>query len=253
MKTKETALILAATALLAAGGRAVASTDGRIESAVKNSYTFKNYLKDDDIKIEAKDGVVTLTGTVSEQSHKSLAKDTAQNLPGVKRVEERLNVRSDAPAERSDAWITTKVKTALLFHRSVSASGTEVETRDGVVVLSGRADSGAQKSLTEEYVRDVDGVKSVDNRMTVGVQDGAKASGSSSLDQKFDDASVTAEAKAALMFHRSTSAFNTSVKTQDGVVTLRGHASSDAEKALAGKVVSDVKGVKSVHNQITVE
>ncbi|MDP2971226.1 MAG: BON domain-containing protein [Deltaproteobacteria bacterium] len=36
---------------------------------------FKTYLKGDDIKIESKDGVVTLTGSVSEESHKSLAQE----------------------------------------------------------------------------------------------------------------------------------------------------------------------------------
>lgn len=41
-------------------------TDDYIESAAKQSYVFKTYLKSDDVKIESKDGAVTLTGTVSE-------------------------------------------------------------------------------------------------------------------------------------------------------------------------------------------
>ena len=45
-------------------------TDDRIESSAKKSYVFKTYLKNDDIKIQSKDGAVTLTGTVSEESHK---------------------------------------------------------------------------------------------------------------------------------------------------------------------------------------
>ena len=42
--------------------------DSRIESSAKKSYVFKTYLKGDDIKIQSKDGVVTLTGTVAEES-----------------------------------------------------------------------------------------------------------------------------------------------------------------------------------------
>ena len=95
--------------------------DDLIESSAKKSYVFKTYLKDDDIKIQSRDGAVTLTGTVSEESHKSLAQDTVAGLPGVKTVDNRLEVKGERPAENSDAWLITKVKTTLLFHRSVSA------------------------------------------------------------------------------------------------------------------------------------
>ena len=50
--------------------------DNRIESSAKKTYVFKTYLQADDIKIKSMDGVVTLTGTVSEESHKSLALET---------------------------------------------------------------------------------------------------------------------------------------------------------------------------------
>jgi osmotically-inducible protein OsmY len=56
-----------------------------------------------------------------------------------------------------------------------------------------------------------------------------------------------------LLSHRSTSALNTKVKTKDGVVTLAGKAKNAAEKELATKLVIDVKGVKSINNQMTIE
>jgi hyperosmotically inducible protein len=92
--------------------------DDRIESAAKNSYVFKTYLKGDDIKIESKDGAVTLTGTVADESHKSLARETVASLPGVKSVDNRLELKSERPAEHSDAWLGLKVKMLLLFHRN---------------------------------------------------------------------------------------------------------------------------------------
>ncbi len=46
-------------------------------------------------------------------------------LPGVKSVDNRLEVKGDHPAEQSDAWLIAKVKTTLLFHRSVSGLKTE--------------------------------------------------------------------------------------------------------------------------------
>ena len=60
-----------------------------------------------------------------------------------------------------------KVKTALLFHRNVRATKTDVNVKDGIVSLSGEASSMAQKELTTEYAKDVEGVKEVKNEMTV--------------------------------------------------------------------------------------
>jgi len=56
--------------------------DDRIESSAKQSHVFKTYLKDDDIKIQSREGIVTLTGIVSEESHKFLARETVAGLPG---------------------------------------------------------------------------------------------------------------------------------------------------------------------------
>jgi len=84
------ALMLAAVVLLVFSVPVQASkVDDQIISSAKNSYVFKNYLKNDDIKIQSKDGAVTLTGTVSEESHKTLARETVAGLPGVKTVDKR--------------------------------------------------------------------------------------------------------------------------------------------------------------------
>ncbi len=240
-------MMVAAVALLALSMPVYASKDSRIESSAKKSHVFMTYLKADDITIQSKDGAVTLTGTVSEESHKSLAQETVAGLPGVKSVDNRLEVKGTSPAMNTDAWITAKVKTMLLFHRSVSAM-TEVNTTDGIVTLQGKATSQAQKDLTTEYAKDVEGVKDVKNEMTI-----AKTSKKAQTAVgKIDDASITALVKMTLLYHRSTSALNTKVTTKNGVVTLSGKASNAAEKDLATKFAKDVNGVKSVKNQMTI-
>jgi osmotically-inducible protein OsmY len=222
--------------------------DNNIESSAKKSYVFQTYLKADDIKVKSEDGVVSLTGTVSEESHKSLAQETVADLPGVKSVDNMLEVKGTPPAKMSDAWITAKVKTIFLFHRNVSAM-TEVDTKAGIVTLQGKAANEAQKDLTTEYAKDVEGVKGVNNEMTVG----KIAKKKQTVGQKIDDASITAQVKMTLLYHRSTSALNTSVKTKRGIVTLSGKAKSGAEMDLATKFANDVNGVKSVNNQMTIE
>ncbi|NLC71966.1 MAG: BON domain-containing protein [Desulfuromonadaceae bacterium] len=243
-------LLVAAVSVLALSTPlSAAEMDDRIESAAKNSYVFRNYLKDSDIKIQSKAGAVTLTGTVTEESHKALAGETVAALPGVTSVDNNLAVKGEQPAETSDAWLMAKIKTTLLFHNSVSGLHTEVDVKEGIVTLRGEAKSHAQKELTTEYTADIEGVRAVNNEMTVK----KTSEEPRTLGDKIDDASITALVKLTLLYHRSTSALNTSVTTKDGVVTLSGKAGNTAELDLATKLANDVKGVKSVNNLMTVQ
>jgi osmotically-inducible protein OsmY len=164
-------------------------------------------------------------------------------------VDNQLTINGDQPAEHSDAWITAKVKATLLFHRNVSASGTTVYTKDGVVTLQGVASSAAAKELTGEYAKDVENVKEVKNDLTIDMAPGKP---DSTTGDKIDDASITAQVKASLLSHHSTSALHTTVSTTDGVVTVGGVAKNDAEKSLVTKLVGDINGVISVINNMTI-
>jgi osmotically-inducible protein OsmY len=237
------------TMLITSSPLRAADADSRIESSAAKSYTFKTTLKGDSIKVDSKDGIVTLTGTVTNASQKSLAEDTVSSLPGVKSVDNQLVISGAQPAEHSDAWITMKVKTELLFHRNVSATGTSVYTDNGVVTLQGVASSQAEKELTTEYAKDIDHVKSVNNEMTIAK---TPAMADATMGDKIDDASITAEVKSSLLSHRSTSAIHTTVSTTDGVVTVGGIAKNDAEKSLVTKLASDIEGVTSVVNNMTI-
>jgi hyperosmotically inducible periplasmic protein len=245
----KTLLAIVVALLVAAALSQASPTDDRVEAAAKQSYVFKTYLKDDHIKIESKDGIVTLTGTVAEDSHKTLAEDTVASLPGVKTVESRLEVKQPGPLIKSDDWISAKVKAGLLFHRHVSARDTKVTVKGGVVTLRGEASSPAEKDLATEYTRDVEGVKDVVNEMSI--REGKQPE--RTIGEKIDDASITAQVKMTLLTRRSTSAVNTKVETKDGIVTLTGKAQNAAERDLVTKIVTDINGVKTVNNQMTIE
>jgi len=244
-------IMLAAAVMLAFTAPAhAAKIDSRIELSAKQSYVFKTYLQGDDIKIQSRDGAVTLTGVVSEFFHKNLAQETVADLPGVKSVDNRLEVKGAAPTANSDAWLRDKVKVALMFHRSVSSSDTVVEVKDGIATLKGTTFSQSQKELTTEYARDVEGIKDVKNEMVV-----SKTSKRTprTVGEKIDDASITAQVNMTLLNHRSTSVLNTRVKTKRGVVTVGGKAKNSAEKDLVSKLVNDIHGVKSVKNRMIIE
>jgi osmotically-inducible protein OsmY len=227
--------------------------DDKIESSFRNSYVAKTYLKDDSVQIEAKNGIVTLTGAVADESHKSLAEETAAGLPAVTRVDNHLEVRShyaDHAGVASNDWIAAKVKATLLFHSKVSA-GTAVTVKDSVVTLAGTADSLNQEKLTADYARGVDGVTDVKNHMTISAAPSDTTKDKDKAMEEIDDASVTAQIKMALLFDRSTSSLKTTVKTANGVVTLTGKATTNTERDHVTNMVSDIKGVKSVKNRMT--
>lgn len=223
--------------------------DNRVESAAKDSYVFKTYLKDDHITVNSKDGMVTLTGDVANDGHKSLAENTVENLPGVTSVNNQLAVTNPSTPENSDAWLGLKVKTALLFRRNINGLGTKVSVKDGLVTLNGDVQTQAQKDLTGLYASEVDGVKTVDNQLAVVP---SAPTGQETFKDKIDDASITAQVKMTLLFNRSTSALKTKVETQDGVVTLSGPAKDAAEKDLVTQLVSDINGVVNVVNNMDV-
>ena len=124
-------------------------------------------MKEDSIKTESVNGAVILTGTVAAPSHKSLAQDTVEGLPGVVSVDNQLKIKGDQPAEHSDTWINTKVRSTLLFHRNVSAAGTSVYVKDGVVTLTGPAPSPEAALQATKIAKDIKGVVSVNNQLVV--------------------------------------------------------------------------------------
>ena len=226
--------------------------DDRIESAAKQSYVFKIFLIGDTIHIKSKDGVVTLTGTVSAEPYKLLARETVASLPGVTSVENHLVAPGEVPDRYKDAWLVTKVKSTLMFHRHLNAAEIQVSAKDGAVTLrGGQAISTEQKNLATEYAEDVEGVVTVDNEMTVLTP--GLPSNESLTRKPMDDASISALVKVTLLYHRSTSALEASVETKEGVVTIGGKAGSQAEKERATKLASDVYDVKMVVNNMTVE
>jgi hyperosmotically inducible protein len=245
MKSFKLLTLLLAASLPASLALADHGTDNRIEVTAKGSYNFHVVLQDK-VKADADNGVVTLKGTVQDNDQKALAEDTVSGLPGVVRVDNKISVEGGEP-EHSDGWIALKVRSLLVVRANVSATATHVEVHGGVVTLSGTADSIAQKELTEEYAKEVAGVQSVTNNISVNSPGDAKPT----MREQVDDTSITSQVKLALLGNRATSAIKTKVKTQDGVVTLWGEAENAAEKDLAGRLALRVRGVVSVTNEMT--
>lgn len=266
MKTSKLFSVLALSAGLPLVALADTALDRRIEDTAKNSYNF-NQVLDKKVEVKVRDGVATLTGKVQDESQRQLAENTVSGLQGVTRVNNEIKVEGGA-REGSDDWIAMKIRGALLARANVSFADTKVNVTNGSVLLTGTAESVAQKELTEAYVKDIQGVRTVNNQIRV-VEKADRAAVNADVNRdadnrravrtdddrardKIDDASITAQIKYELLSHRSTSALKTNVNTVNGKVIISGDATSDAEKDLVTKLAKNVRGVTDVDNNMNV-
>ncbi len=120
-------------------------------------------------KVEVREGHALLTGNAGNAAQKELTGIYAGEIDGVKSVKNDLVITDKATMGEKidDASITSQVKYALLTHKGTSAVKTKVVTSDGVVLVTGEAGSDAEKSLVTKLAKDVRGVNSVSNNMTV--------------------------------------------------------------------------------------
>ena len=96
--------------------------------------------------------------------------DQAQERAGEKMDQAKTEVKeqtADAGAKLDDATITAKVKTALVGEPDLKALKINVDTANGVVTLSGAVDSPMKVDRATQVAQAIEGVKSVDNRLTV--------------------------------------------------------------------------------------
>jgi hyperosmotically inducible periplasmic protein len=222
------ALVVATAVLLGSSVALHASeTDDRIETSFKDSINYKIFLNNEHIQINSKDGAVTLSGAVCDDAHKSMAQGTAQALPGVKSVDNRI-----------------------IVSRNVTADKMNVSMKDVVRRVPFISTGQGQKEQTTEFAKNVEGVKGVENEMSVAQ---ASEKPAETAGESINDASITAQVKKSLSSHRSTRALDTKVTTINGIVSIGGKASNDTQKDLVTKLVTDVNGVKSVVNHMIIE
>jgi hyperosmotically inducible protein len=168
-------------------------------------------------------------------------------LAGVLMTAAALVAPVSASAARSDPWITTKAKIALLSDPDVSGLAINVDTVNGRVTLHGDVMSAAEKTEAERIVRSVEGVTDVRNMLRVATGEGATAKPAA----KLDDATLKERVTQSL---QSDPALKTSdikvASVDDGVVTLEGKARTMSEHRRALEKVRKIDSVGEVHSKI---
>ena len=146
--------------------------DATITATIKSKLLWSKHADGLTTNVDTNRGRVTLHGTADSPAARDLAEHLALNTLGVLSVDNRLEVKPGATSsvedaaraaklEVTDTWITTKVKSTLMYSSNVNGSAIKVSTTGGVVTLSGNVGSGAERALAIELARNVRGVKSV--------------------------------------------------------------------------------------------
>ncbi len=144
--------------------------DAVLLTNVKSALVANPVTEAGEINVDVNRGVVSLNGFVDSQNEKSKAGQVARDVDGVKEVRNNLSVKegsSTAGEVIDDSILTAKVKAALIQSPDTKAHQINVETRAGVVQLSGFVDSAAAKAAASTVARSVTGVKDVKNELSV--------------------------------------------------------------------------------------
>jgi hyperosmotically inducible periplasmic protein len=144
--------------------------DSVITSGVKTALMGDPDIKSFDFKVETRKGEVLLSGFVDSQMQLDRAKAVTFGVSGVKSIQNNVTLKG-APTTVGntvdDSIITGKVKTALLADAQVKSLDISVVTRKDEVQLSGYVDNQAQITRAMDVARGVEGVRRVNNEMSV--------------------------------------------------------------------------------------
>ncbi|WP_232230479.1 BON domain-containing protein [Alteromonas sp. RW2A1] len=161
-----------------------------------------------------------------------------------------------------DAWIDGKAEATLLFNGNLDSFDINTDVKNGDVILTGKVENSVDKKLAEELVANIDGVMSVDNKLTVIEDrdiDSMTSKMSDDMEEGYEqgaseltDAKIATVVKTRLLMDTDISGFDIDVDVENGVVTLTGTVDSDAEEDLAIEIAKNASDVKDVENNLTV-
>jgi hyperosmotically inducible periplasmic protein len=152
--------------------------DATVTAAVKSKLLWSKHASGLSTHVTTTSGKVVLEGTAESAEAKAFAASIAANTRGATSVDNRLTVTppaapasgtarasvDDAGQGMADGWITTKVKSTFMYSSNVSGSDISVNTDAGVVTLTGKVDSGAERALAIELAQNIRGVRSVNSK-----------------------------------------------------------------------------------------
>jgi osmotically-inducible protein OsmY len=213
-------------------------TNEELRSSVSDELHWDPKIDNDAIAVSAENGAVTLRGTVGSLRQKREAKNAAERVYGVTRVENHLQVRLMDSDERADADTRGDVLQALMLDALVPAT-VDARVTDGFVTLTGHTEWQYQREEAESVAANVRGVVDVVNDITITGPNATAGDVRHAIDKAFKrNAKLDAD--------------ELTVETEDGTVTLKGTVRSWAEHDEALDAAWAAPGVRKVNDHIFV-
>lgn len=203
-----------------------------------------------ELKVSAKDGTVTLAGSVDSWQEKRIAGQVAKGVRGVRQIEDKIlfEAKSDRPAGE----IKADIERMLEIDSLVSAPAIKVEVKDGVATLSGTTGSLAEKHRAISRAR-VPGIVLV-HTDDLEVEPWAEREmlRKSTLVIKTDE-QVKEAVRDAFLYDPRVKSFNPTIEVNSGVVTLTGVVDNLKAKRAASHDARNTAGVVRVENKLSVK
>jgi osmotically-inducible protein OsmY len=146
------------------------STDQDMQKDITAELKWDSSLRDDDIAVGVREGIVTLGGFVDSLADKGKAERVAARVKGVRAVVNEIEVKLPTWSQRADPDIARAVLDALKWNIAVPHEHLRVKVEDGWVTLEGEVPWYHQKEAAERSVRFLTGVRGVLNLVTLKAQ-----------------------------------------------------------------------------------
>jgi osmotically-inducible protein OsmY len=196
-------------------------------------------LREDDICVAVRGGVVTLGGHAHSYSDRMIAEQVVSHVRGVQAVANDIMVLLPCAAVRPDSAIAHAAGDALAWNTAIPGNCLHVVVENGWIKLSGHVDWYFQKEEAEHLLRGLRGVRGVTNFVMVKPRPMAS--------------DVKEQITEALLRGVAFDAAHIAVDIVDHQVTLSGTVRSFAEKRDAERAARNAPGVTDVDNRLTVE
>lgn len=213
-------------------------TSIQLQRDVLDELQFEPSVDPADIGVTTNDGIVTLAGKVKSYAEKWSAVRATERVSGVKAVVDEIKVELAFVFQRTDENIARAVLDALKWDVIVPDQRIQVKVSEGWVTLEGTVDHKYEQAAAESAVRNLTGVKGVENLIKV-----------KPVATPFE---VKAKIESAFRRTAELEARKIKVEVQGAKVILRGTVHSWAERSEAKRAAWSAPGVSQVEDHLAV-